>query len=248
VNCPESTAALILPLGVEEERSTPYGVSRGSVKENVTACLVKCAGSEPAHGVPRYHVLVHWLIDGYNLIRRSPELGARERESLDAGRGAFCELLSRTAQVRHDEFTVVFDGAGGGGATGVGGVRVVFSSARESADRVLARMAAARGGAVVSSDREVLRAARRVGAIAVTAEAFLARIEAMSDRVRAGVDEGGEAPDRVRAGADEATEARDRDEPDDAVVRRKKGNPRRLGKKARAAARALGRLKHRPSG
>ncbi len=36
---------------------------------------------------------VRWLIDGYNVIRRSPELGARERESLEAGRRALCELL-----------------------------------------------------------------------------------------------------------------------------------------------------------
>src|SRR5262245_49842502 len=62
----------------------------------------------PGGCAPRYHDLVHWLIDGYNLIRRSPELGARERESLEAGRRALCELLSRTARIRRDEFTVVF--------------------------------------------------------------------------------------------------------------------------------------------
>ena len=126
---------------------------------------------------------------------------------------------------------MVFDGAGGGGAAGLAGVRVVFSSARETADRVLARMAAAQGGAVVSSDREVLRAASRAGAVAITAEAFLARLERCRRRAgRAGT---------KRARPETVTSRRPARRP-------KKGNPRRLGKKARAAARALGRLGARP--
>ena len=169
---------------------------------------------------------MRWLIDGYNVIRRSPELGSRERESLEAGRRALCGLLSRAARARGDEFTVVFDGAGRGGSAEMAGVRVIFSSARESADRVLARMAA-QGGAVVSSDREVRRAATRAGAIAVTAHEFLARLETR--------------PRGVAPGAQEAGDA-DRDEPEHRAGGPKKGNPRRLGKKARAAARALGRL------
>ena len=164
---------------------------------------------------------MRWLIDGYNVIRRSPELGSAERESLEAGRQALCRLLARAAGARGDQFTVVFDGAGGGGAMGGADVRVIFSSARESADRVLARLAA-RGGAVVSNDREVRQAAVRAGAIAITADDFLSRLAAAP----------GPAP----------REGDERDEPDDEPRRSKKGNPRRLGKKERATARALGRL------
>ena len=170
---------------------------------------------------------MRWLIDGYNVIRCSPELGSRERESLEAGRRALCGLLSRAARARGDQFTVVFDGAAGGSSAGVAGVRVIFSSARESADRVLARMAT-QGGAVVSSDREVRRAATRAGAIAVTAHEFLARLETR--------------PRGVAPGAREAGDDADRDEPEHRAGGPKKGNPRRIGKKARAAARALGRL------
>src|SRR5215813_11290457 len=120
---------------------------------------------------------MRWLIDGYNLIRRSPELAAAERASLDAGRRALCHLLAAAARRRGDQFTVVFDGSGRGGAdTASAGVSVVFSSARETADRVLARMAAG-GGAVVSNDREVRRAAARAGAIAISADEFLARLD-----------------------------------------------------------------------
>lgn len=166
---------------------------------------------------------MRWLVDGYNVIRRDPELAAREGESLQAGRDALCRLLSTAARLSRDRFTVVFDGdRGGGSASGGEGVRVIFSSARETADQVLARQAMA-GGTVVSNDREVRGAATRAGAIAVGADEFLARLR------KAG---------RPRVPA--------KDEDDDTPAPPKKGNPRRLPKKKRAAARALGRLT-RPS-
>ena len=171
-----------------------------------------------------------WLIDGYNVIRRSTDLLEREKDSLEAGRRALLNLLGRVARDRGDQFTVVFDGAGAGGSTGSAGVRVVFSSARESADRVLIRMAAAQGGAVVSDDREVLHRAARVGAVPITAREFLARLEAVETGAVQGFRE-------TEKDADDESESR---------TAPRKGNPRRLGKKARAAARALGRLGGHP--
>jgi predicted RNA-binding protein with PIN domain len=162
---------------------------------------------------------MHWLVDGYNVIRRGPELAKRERENLEAGRQALCRLLSNAARVSGDRFTVVFDGNRASGGFPVGsGVNAVFSSARETADHVLARMATA-GVAVVSSDREVRQAAARARAIAISADEFLSRLE------RAG---------RVRGS--------DKDDEEAVRPQNKKGNPRRLSKKARLAARALGRL------
>src|SRR5207253_8311203 len=113
---------------------------------------------------------------GYTVIWRSPELSSREMVSLEEGRLALCELLSATARASGDAFTVVFDGAGAGG-TGSGrvGVTVVFSSARENADRVLIRLAR-QGGAVVSNDREVRQSVARAGAVVVTTDEFLARL------------------------------------------------------------------------
>jgi len=161
---------------------------------------------------------MHWLVDGYNVIRRAPDLASRERESLQAGRETLCRVLSAAARLSGDRFTVVFDGdRGGGSVPGGPGVHVVFSSGRESADHVLARRATA-GVAVVSNDREVRQAATRAGATAVTADDFLARLRKSS-------------PARVPDKDEEPTEPRE-----------KKGNPRRLPKKARAAARALRRL------
>ena len=176
---------------------------------------------------------VRWLIDGYNVIRGSAELSARERESLLAGREALIRLLARAARARGDHFTVVFDGAGGGGSAGQAGVRVIFSSARESADHVLARMATP-GSSVVSNDREVRRAAARARAIPIRTDAFLARLATSA---------------AVRPADKDAVRPADKDaEEEDRPSRPKKGNPRRLGKKARAAARALGRIGPRPGG
>jgi uncharacterized protein len=193
----------------------------------VNLYLVCKGGNDFSEIALRYDGAVRWLIDGYNVIRRSPDLAAAEKKSLEAGRQALCRLLSRAAHLSGDHFTVVFDGAGGGSSSGIVGVRVVFSSARETADRVLARMAA-ESGAVVSSDREVRHAAARAGAVAISADEFLSRLESLPV---------GEPEPRERAD----TEEEDRSGP-------KKGNPRRLGKKARAAARALRRLGPNSSG
>ena len=167
---------------------------------------------------------MRWLVDGYNVIRHAPELAARERESLQAGRDALCRLLDMAGRVSGDQFTVVFDGVRHGGAMGGGGVRVIYSSARETADRVLLRLATT-GSAVVSNDRELRQAAARAGAIAITSDEFLARLQ------------------RARR-----PNIPDKDEDDETSTAPKKGSPRRLPKKARAAARALGHLGRTPQG
>lgn len=161
---------------------------------------------------------MQWLIDGYNVIRRMPELAARERESLQCGREALCRMLSTAVRRSGSQFTVVFDGdRGGASAPGGLGVRVIFSIARETADSVLARLAGP-GKAVVSNDREVRMAASRAGAIAITTDEFIARLRPSARPTLAG------------------------GETEDQRPRPKKGNPRRLPKKARAARRALGHL------
>ena len=170
---------------------------------------------------------MRWLVDGYNVIRRAPELRSREQESLEAGRQALCALLAEIARASHDTFTVVFDGVESGGRGGGGaGVTVIFSSARESADHVLAKMAR-EGGAVVSNDREGRRAAERAGAVVVTTDQFLTTL----DRARP-AGRGGEAPEPES----------EKDEDDDTRRGPRKGNPRKLSKKERATRRALGRL------
>jgi predicted RNA-binding protein with PIN domain len=163
---------------------------------------------------------MRWLVDGYNVIRRDPDLRAREAESLEAGRRALLALCAGAARASGDSFTVVFDGAPGPARAAAGGqVEVVFSRPPRTADDVLMERArrAGAGAALVSSDRRVQDAARRAGCAAVDAGAFVAALDA-------------------GAGAGD-----DRD--DEEPGREKRGNPRRRSKAARAAARALRRLR-----
>jgi hypothetical protein len=119
---------------------------------------------------------MHWLVDGYNVIRRTPDLAAAEQDGLAAGRESLCHLLANAARRSTDRFTVVFDGARGGGQ-GIGGfgVEVVFSSARQNADRLLISRAGPQV-TVVSDDREVVDGARRAGARTLSTREFVAKI------------------------------------------------------------------------
>jgi len=167
---------------------------------------------------------MRWLIDGYNVIRRDPALRAREAESLAAGRTALLHLVARMARASRDDVTVVFDGARmSGGGPSAGGVQVVFSRPPQTADDELIRLAreSGAGAVVVSSDRKIQDAARRSRCGAVTAEQFLAGV---TERAEPGLETRDEEDDRPRE---------------------KRGNPRKLSRKARAAQRALRRL--RPS-
>jgi predicted RNA-binding protein with PIN domain len=173
---------------------------------------------------------MRWLVDGYNVIRRDPELRAREAESLESGRRALVHLIARARRALQDEFTVVFDGAriGGAGPT-AGRIRVVFSRPPLTADDELIRLArhSGSGAVVVSSDRKIQDAARRAGSAVLSAEQFIGALEAR------------EGPADPHTADPQLKE----DEPDEDAAREKRGNPRRLSKKARKAQRALGRLR-----
>ena len=152
---------------------------------------------------------MRWLIDGYNVIRRDADLKARESESLEAGRAALLALVARVARDLPDTFTVVFDGARRGGGDPAGGrVQVIFSRPPASADDELRRLAASlrEGAVVVSSDRAVQDAARRAGAVAVSAEEFLDAVEHVSDEGDDDPDEPHRGPSHRRSRAERAAE------------------------------------------
>ena len=126
---------------------------------------------------------MHIIVDGYNLIRQWPELAMLDRADLGSGREALLRELQVYQRARRHQITVVFDGREQGGASGgaerAGGIGVRFSRQGETADEVIARLAAAAAasGVVVSSDREVQAAARRHGAAPLSAAEFMARLE-----------------------------------------------------------------------
>ena len=162
--------------------------------------------------------LMRWLIDGYNVIRRDPDLRAHEAESLEAGRTALLRLVAGAARAGGDRFTVVFDGAPASRPTPAGGqVEVIFSRPPDKADDVLVRLARqlGAGAAAVTSDRAVRDAAGRAGCAVISAEQFLDALSAESEL----------------------------EDPATTSPPPKSGNPRRLSKDARAAQRVLRRLR-----
>ncbi len=122
---------------------------------------------------------MHLIIDGYNLIRQSPELRHLDARDLEAGRQALLERLAayRLRRPGH-RLTVVFDGWQTGGPLETRdfhrGVRVIYSRRGERADEVIKRLLAQEGSRalVVSSDRELQECARRVRAAWVSSVEF----------------------------------------------------------------------------
>jgi predicted RNA-binding protein with PIN domain len=104
------------------------------------------------------------LIDGYNVIRRAPQLAREERKSLQHGRDALITLLAARYGTRAAEIVVVFDGADVRETrTAHLSISIVYSAAGCTADACILRLAAeaqARGQRVtVATDDAGIRVA-----------------------------------------------------------------------------------------
>ena len=121
---------------------------------------------------------IHIIIDGYNLIRQSPEMAQVDRQDLQLGREALVDLLAAYKKLKPHAITVVFDGAGQpslyGSRERVKGILIRYSQGGESADDLIRRMARREKSKalVVSSDREVMAAAESAGATVMDSVAF----------------------------------------------------------------------------
>jgi len=119
------------------------------------------------------------IVDGYNLILRTPELKPGGGRTLAESRQKLENLLA-WAMGPEARFLVVYDGADGVGHPGKAGrVETRFSKPPEKADdliRQLVEKLVDRGDAltVVTSDAEVARHARGMGADIALADLFLA--------------------------------------------------------------------------
>lgn len=164
----------------------------------------------------------HIIIDGYNLIRRSPRLWEIDVQDLQAGREALLKDLAEYRQLRPHKITVVFDAANAPAdadrRSRVKGINIRFSRPGESADAIIKRMAARERekAVVVSSDRDVADYAERKGAAAIDAPGFEQKME------------------MARVFAETGMEAEE-DEPDNGwtPTTRKKGPSKRLSKRRR---------------
>jgi hypothetical protein len=122
------------------------------------------------------------VIDGYNLIRRIPELRALDREDLESGRDGLVQELSVYRAGKEHKITVVFDGAEavhlGGGSEKVAGITVRYSARGQTADSIIQKMCReSDADLIVSGDREITDVAKRAGVTAVSPDLFWDKVQ-----------------------------------------------------------------------
>lgn len=175
-----------------------------------------------------------WIvIDGYNVIRRSPRLALLDRRDLEEGRNALLTSLIAYRRLKGHRITVVFDGWERGGMreqiTATGGLQIIFTRRGEQADQAILRVVgkAPSGAVVVTSDRALADAAVRSGALALSAEEFHERVDHAL---------------RAKDGGEFEKEDDDDADTDCPGTRRPKGPARRPSKQAKRRITTLKRL------
>jgi predicted RNA-binding protein with PIN domain len=123
---------------------------------------------------------MNYIIDGHNLIAKIPGLSL----SMPDDEERLIGLLNRFGQGSRHKLEVYFDGAppGQAGTQTFGKVRAHFVPSRQTADQAIrARLARLKRSAadwvVVSSDREISRAAREAHAGVLRSEEFAEYLE-----------------------------------------------------------------------
>jgi predicted RNA-binding protein with PIN domain len=119
------------------------------------------------------------LIDGHNLIGQMTDLALDDPEDEAKLVGRVRGFHARTGK----KITVVFDRGLPGGTSRLSssGVKVIFAPSNSSADRLILRRTRRHPHpaelTVVSSDREVIRAAQAVGAQTISSGEFARQLE-----------------------------------------------------------------------
>ena len=121
---------------------------------------------------------IHIIVDGYNIIRNSPDLEPLDRQDIQLGREALVKRLAAYKRMKPHRITVVFDGANAPiqdqRMMRIHGIDIRFSRRGESADTVIQNMVRKERekALVVSSDREVIRQAESSRASSISSQAF----------------------------------------------------------------------------
>lgn len=171
---------------------------------------------------------MHLIVDGYNLLADAGSLS----EHLESARDTLVQDLTAYRYRKNHLITVVFDGWQQGRPSEQrehrAGVQIIYSKRGERADQVIQRLARKYGSgcAVVSSDHEIVDAARAHGAFIMGAREFAGKL-------------------RLSRGAASTIPYKELDSGSDTRPRRgpeKKGNPRKLPKARRQRDRQLRRF------
>lgn len=170
----------------------------------------------------------HLIVDGYNLLAGVGSIAGH----LESARETLVHDLSAYRHRKNHLITVVFDGWQHGRPSEQrehrAGVQVIYSKRGERADQVIQRLAREYGAdcAVVSSDHEIVNAARAQGAFVMGAREFAQKLRALSPAT-------GVLPNKE---LDVEDDNRPKRGPE------KKGNPRKLPKSQRQRDRRLKRF------
>jgi predicted RNA-binding protein with PIN domain len=123
-----------------------------------------------------------YLIDGYNLLHRIPDL---EKSASPQGELVRFIKRHRLTGSHNNRVTVVFDGHEPPGMPAEGGYSIVFSEDRSADDVIKERVAKATNKSqvvVVSDDREIRDCARGEGATICRVDEFLKRARKSSNK------------------------------------------------------------------
>jgi hypothetical protein len=170
----------------------------------------------------------HLIVDGYNVLVGAGSLPGH----LESARETLVRDLAAYRHRKHHLITVVFDGWQQGQPSEQrehrAGVQVIYSKRGERADQVIQRLAREYGTdcAVVSSDHEIVNAARAHGAFVMGSREFAEKLRALSRTTGA----------RPNKELDIEDDDRPKRGPE------KKGNPRKLPKAQRQRDRRLRRF------
>lgn len=121
------------------------------------------------------------IVDGYNLIHRTPALKPGPERTLREAREKLVNLLSWAVGAGEARFLVVFDGQEGGGDSRQGRVEVRFAHAPQTADDLIRTLVEQKVDevervTVVTADLEVARHARAMGADVSLSDLFMASV------------------------------------------------------------------------
>jgi predicted RNA-binding protein with PIN domain len=169
----------------------------------------------------------HLIVDGYNLLA-----GGSLSSQLESARDRLVRDLAAYRHRKNHLITVVFDGWQQGQLSEQrehrAGVQVIYSKRGERADQVIQRLAREYGAdcAVVSSDHEIVNAARAHGAFVLGSREFAGKLRVLSSA-------SGAVPNKE-------LDIEDGDPPKRGPE--KKGNPRKLPKAQRQRDRQLKRF------
>jgi predicted RNA-binding protein with PIN domain len=122
--------------------------------------------------------IMHWILDGYNIILSDEKLARIAGNSLEAGRDELVREISSTAKLGNDHIFLVFDGKSSGSSEKVTrNLEIKFTKNHETADDLIKSMVGTYNSRVsvrvVSNDYSIIGYAKECGATTVRTGDFL---------------------------------------------------------------------------